>query len=598
MTQSRHLSKHSRKKFKLTAIASAVMLSFSPLVASANENKKEWGTNVELFAAPGQHRTLGGARVLYPIVTDNGALTYFDGRANISDRETRELNLGIGHRRFNESGDRIWGAYGFFDTKKTRHDNRFNQLSVGIENLGESTDFRFNYYLPIGDDEDDVGLNSNTGQFSGGGIFLSPLVEESMEGVDFEVGVHFPVFQWETWGYLKAYHYDADVAPSTTGGAVRIKTRPQQNIALELSYRDDDTFDSEVRFEVAYSFGYSAKKGKRTLRERMIEFAERDIDVLTTGELDAEDITDEGNFVDITPQIAPGGIVHVDNAYIGATKNGAFDTPYTDLGEAASNCTECLVYVHEGSATYTDSITLEANESIRGQGSEWFGIGGDAFPVINGHIELIDDNHVVAGIDINGTASADVIFGDVFGNVTVQDNLISAINGKDAISFNLIDSADVLIKGNTIDAVGSGADGVLLFANAVTATDSLAFDIDIVDNSISAGGNGIKATFGTLSVQNDIDISLNISGNDNISAGGHGIFASAAGLIANNGDINVDFNIVDNGSINAIESGIFAGFYALDAHNNIDVTLNISGHEKIDSLDGLGIFASAEAKIP
>ena len=86
-----------------------------------------------------------------PLLQSPGStLTFLEGRLLIDNEADFGGNLLLGHRVYNPKSDRILGGYISYDHRDTGSSS-FNQFGAGFESLGESWDFRTNFYLSIGD---------------------------------------------------------------------------------------------------------------------------------------------------------------------------------------------------------------------------------------------------------------------------------------------------------------------------------------------------------------------------------------------------------------------------------------------------------------
>ncbi|MGB5443288.1 MAG: inverse autotransporter beta domain-containing protein, partial [Gammaproteobacteria bacterium] len=419
-----------------------------------------WQPNIELFLTPGTDRSHAGAGVLFPLRQDANSMTFLNGQLVVGENSTNEANIGLGHRWFSPDRKRIYGAYGFFDTRESENDRRWNQLSIGGEMLMDSWDLRANIYYPI-DDEDKWDTSSSLGgqAFQGNQVVgvqtTTGFYEEALHGFDAEVGYLIPGLAWETRAFAGGYYYDGDIVDSMTGVRVRAETRPMKNIALSLAYQDDDLFDSQATLELRYSFGYKAEKGHRTLEERMIQFPGRDIDIIETSGLSPRDVTKTSS----TQVALANDVVHIDNT-AGAGGDGSFEDPFDSIGacEASGECAgdpADYVFLHAGDSRSgtpydpIDGIELAPGQSLIGEGVDFMGIAAGDHPVIEwdfaangpGDIITLADDNTVAGLELRGAARDRVLHPDQIANpgayIYVEGN---AIAGYNVTGFNIRDN--------------------------------------------------------------------------------------------------------------------------------------------------------------
>ena len=147
-----HTAKHAPyHNVQPTALTLGLAVAMLPAGLVAGDGT--WKPNIELFLTPGTDRSHAGAGVLFPLRQDANSMTFLNGQLVAGENSTNEANIGLGHRWFSPDRKRIYGAYGFFDTRESENDRRYNQLSIGGEVLMDSWDLRANIYYPI-DDED------------------------------------------------------------------------------------------------------------------------------------------------------------------------------------------------------------------------------------------------------------------------------------------------------------------------------------------------------------------------------------------------------------------------------------------------------------
>lgn len=258
----------------MRCVALGVSILLNASLAQAGEDL--WAYNVEIFASSGDERDLTGFDILLPIWQDTSSLAFADFRATRSSEDTTEINLGLGYRKL--LSRHMIGAHLFYDTRTTLADDRFNQLTVGAELLSQGWDLRFNIYTPASDQEKLDGSEPEE-QFFGRRIFVSGDSEEVLDGFDIEFAYLIHGLKWESRIFLAAYAFSGDNAEEeANGGRLSFETRPQENVALSLSYQNDSLFDSQFWGEVRYSFAYSHQPVIRKLTTRMIESVRRDVD--------------------------------------------------------------------------------------------------------------------------------------------------------------------------------------------------------------------------------------------------------------------------------------------------------------------------------
>ena len=440
----RHKSQHAvrnTKFFRRTTLAAAIATTITPVALQANN----WERNIEIFVIPttSTSKPIAGGQILQPLFQNHNSLTYADLRAIIRYGETEEFNFGLGHRMIRN--DWILGGIFSFDTKNSERDVWHHQATFGLEALSRQWDVNFNYYLPISGTET-VADGTRGGTFVGTRLFANGVVEEALEGLDFEVGALLPFVPFgETRLFLGAYYFDGDVAPSTGfGKKIRLEFRPRKNITLNFVGTDDNLFDNEFSVQIKYSFGYAAESGIRTLSERMIQFHERDIDIKTTAAL-SDSRMESGATGDRV--LHESNVIHVDNL-AAAGGDGSIESPFDNLDDLG--CVRCadsdaFFYIHQGDGTANmldTTVTLLNSQTIFGEGANLFGLGGVGnFPVLTpaGDGVVLANNNEVAGLEING-AGRNGIYGFNVTGFNIHDNRI--LNSGD-------DGINIITRANT-----------------------------------------------------------------------------------------------------------------------------------------------------
>jgi hypothetical protein len=434
----RHKSPH----FKRAALALAVTSALVPLAVPAGE----WNRNIEVHLMPSmggqQGRLLYGGALLQPFWQDNNSLLYGDLRGTITqmDGKDSEFNFGLGYRWLTPQRDWILGGYAAFDTRDTLNDNRFNQVTLGLEALGDIFDARFNYYVPV-TNEKHLDTAPDGGLFQAHTLFANGIWEEALQGFDGEVGVRIPWIEFaETRVYLGGYHFDGSVVTKAADGVKgRIEVRLMQDITLGVTTTHDELFGGETLLQLRYSFGYPNINRKRTVPERMIQFVERDIDVRSTDRLPAvqglhgQELhgVESGNGDIKHKDIIHSNVFHIDNT-AAAGGDGSFEHPYNNYAACfGGGCTgPNFIYIHAGNGTsagMNTTFTMVNNQTLSGQGFPLFGIGGDKFPIITstgGDAIVLANNTEVAGLQISGANRNGISGQGVSGAINIHNNRI------------------------------------------------------------------------------------------------------------------------------------------------------------------------------
>lgn len=557
-----------RKAAISSAVAAAVM------APQAEADVTIWKPNVEIGIAAGTERSVGGISALLPVIQRADSLSYVDLRGTVTSKSTDEFNLAIGHRVVSADKNWIIGGFAGVDRRKSGSGRHYNQVTAGAEVLSDTWDFRGNLYIPVGTKKHVVGNVLSSATLVGSRFFANGVAEEAMGGFDVEMGrsLDIPGLNGETRAYLGAYHFDGKVAKDANGLGFRMEYFPQKNITVGVSVTHDNLFGSEAFLELRYSFGQDSKTGKRSLSERMTQFARRDIDVRETSALPFEErvSTDSGDRVDVTSTIAPGGFLVIDNsAAPGGT--GTAENPFDSFAAcntvtAGADCQDAntVVYVKNGNSGVTpyDTLThvMPSGQKLIGSGVEFYGVPAGTAPTVgtsNGSdVIRANNNTEVAGLNINDAAGA-------FRHGVYAKNVTG-----------------VTIRDNTIDSAGSH--GIHLIAgngNSMAAS--------IVNNLIqNAGGSGIRVYAYNGSGSGTTTQSVTISGNTILNAASHGVVArSYAGSAG--GAVSQTVSLSNNTIYGSGTHGVYLRNYANSGATATQVaslsgnTINYSGSDGV-----------------
>ncbi|MBC8115689.1 MAG: inverse autotransporter beta domain-containing protein, partial [Candidatus Saccharimonas sp.] len=316
-----------------------------------------------------------------------------NARLLLTDNSGIGLNAGLVARRYDSGRDRIWGINGYFDTDETKFGNRYNQLGVGFETLGQFFDFRANAYAPTGEDTTfirPVGLSGTPFFFENRiGLIGTQLMEQALSGGDFEAGV--PVSPQTPWlrAFGGAYAYQQNLGDDPVGFRGRLEAWISDDLSLGVTATWDKQFDTNVNFVADWRFsGFKPTRyfPQWTTRERMLMPVQRQ------WRITAGNYNEDVNILAFNPRDnQPYFVVWYDNS-AGGLNDGTFENPYnTTLTHAIPNETD-LVLVRRGNTTQAaplnGSITLPNFARMLGEGkAHIFDAYGDFGPF---HVAIND----------------------------------------------------------------------------------------------------------------------------------------------------------------------------------------------------------------
>ena len=154
-------------------------------------------------------------------------------------------SLNGGWRTFVDSQNRVYGAYLGIDFDESRRGNRYEQVSLGVETLGQMWDFRLNGYFPLDTDANFEGVRAlgTMPTFQGNNLVLlgTAFYEKPMPGADVEWG--FPILDPSGFGRLRSYFggyvYDSE-DKNPAGIRVRLESHINEHVTLGAAFFHDD----------------------------------------------------------------------------------------------------------------------------------------------------------------------------------------------------------------------------------------------------------------------------------------------------------------------------------------------------------------------
>lgn len=539
---------------------------------------------------------------------DNAAMLFGGFRLFRTNRGHLGGSAGLGTRFYNYDTDRIMGLGVYYD----RDDSTtkiFQQLAVSFETMGRYWDANGNFYMPFGNRQQqlDVQFNEGSQRFSGFNVLYDQTrtIGTAMRGFDAEFGV--PVWgqlaqKHEMRAYAGTYHFSANGSEDVWGWRGRLQTNPVPNVLMELSVTNDDTFKTNVFFNVTWTFAGRPEWNsmeKSTQMYRMAERVRRNYNVV----VEQRDVVDTG-LVAINPDTGlPWTISHVDSlAGVGGT--GAVLDPYQTIVEAQAGADRDIIFTHAGSE-YNNAapIVLTAGDRVLGEGQ-----GVDHFIVYQGFGSRLLPNSPSYGSSLRPNSLVRPTF-----NTTVGDGVILASDSEFS-GFILNQPAargveGIGVSGTTVnyvdvnDAVEEG-----IFLNNTNGT--LAFDTTNVTNAagnafVVDGGNPlVEFENGTITntaagravlIQNTIGGSVNMTGSTVVDTDSQGILINnlGGGAVLDNVTITRSTNEgvhVTGGTGNAIVTFRNTGGQAetiIDDATNASVF--VEDYQGIFQMDGLGI---------
>lgn len=494
--------------------------------SSSSSSREKSGINGQFghigFKTFGRHESITHVELL-PYVTNETHMWFSDLRLFMSNTAELGGNAGVGYRYYSKPLDQVFGVSFWYDADKSTQE-LFNQVGLSLESYGDDCEIRANFYMPIGDDEQNVQSTvldprfvSNNLQYDIQRDYL-----ESLRGVDAEIGLLLPSDFSEEHNlkiFGGIYHFLADDAKDITGYKVRLQGRVNNSITTQVEYTDDDTFGSNVTIGAAILLpDGSNKRSKRTSKSgKLRNFVRRNYNVIVA---DYRETT--YNHIATNPATGMAyTFQHVDTT-VGAGGTGTATDPHDTVANAQAAGGD-IIYVHSGSTIGT-AITLQANQSLLGEGVDHFitipefgqlllpsPTGGMTLPSITGvtgDAVTLASGSELSGFTINGSTGAAITGAGIAGS-TVQNVSILGAGGA----------------GIFLDTVT----GTFNFNNvSVQNTTGNAFHVDGGSADVNFSGTINNTSGHSVLVENTTGGTVDLSGATISDTGGDGLLVSAA----------------------------------------------------------------------
>lgn len=466
---------------------------------------------------------------------DSDWLTFIDARLLLGDdNHNLGSNVGVGARQFIPDYQRTIGAYIYYDTRDAGYAT-FDQVSGGIETLGDIWDARLNWYVPTGQTRNQYATTHTSGgsyKFVGhyltGGTFTR-YYQAAMKGLDMEAGAKFYSNEsMDLRAYAGWYHFQAKGSKQAWGWKSRIESRISDMVSLNLGVQNDRVFNTTVNFAVGIQWPSitGLRRGPRSdlkAWDRLGEAPER----LRSIVVDNQEIQDPDGGLVIDPTTGlPFYFMHVAT---GGNSDGSYEDPYATLAAAFADPRtqegNVVVYDHRN-AMETGDFTLAGNTQVLSAGPTQFitsTIGQVKLPDSNTGVNpqftgsfTLNNRSVLSGFDITTTGAGSSIIANGVGNLMVSNNTINHNGAGTAISLiNLTGPATFsqtpLTKtdGLGVSITGSSNAADVTFTNSsITNTNGNAVVIANSGGTIEFGQ--ITTTNGSTAVDID-DSSANIT---------------------------------------------------------------------------------------
>jgi parallel beta-helix repeat protein len=453
--------------------------------------------------------------------TPGSTLTFLEGRLLLDNDANLGGNLLLGHRVYNPTSNRVLGAYLAYDNRSTGS-STFNQVSAGFESLGEILDFRGNVYVPIGDTRRlveetgfDTGLLVSDAGFSGNFLTITGSregqinrrFEAAMTGVDVEGGARLVRIgtRGDIRGYVGGYFYDAPSSDEILGWKARLEVRPTDYFRFGLSVQDDDTFGTNVIFNVAANFPGTRPRGSTQSQEvlaRLGESVARQNNIIVDEQVEFESFNE--NFTTLVTNPATGQswqFRHVNPN--GGAGDGTFENPAGTIGTAVGVAQAGdIVYVQAGTSpggfTIPDGVQLWSTgpeqqiNTVELGTVQLAGSGSGELTTITDTVTL-GNNTLLSGFAVSGVTGAGIVATNI-SNAEIRDSTITS--SSEAGIFLGTTTGTVTVTNSSITGEGVAAIAGTNINNVAIANTNL------TSRNSTTNGISLDTVTGTLTFTN------------------------------------------------------------------------------------------------
>ncbi|MEM9213109.1 MAG: right-handed parallel beta-helix repeat-containing protein [Cyanobacteria bacterium P01_F01_bin.150] len=376
-------------------------------------------------------------------------VTFIEPRIVLDNEGHWGGNFLLGHREYDEDGNRLWAGYASIDIREAE-EGTCDQLGLGMETLGDKWDVHLNGYIPIGSCRRNLeesffttgdGISSSA-TFEGNQLILSETQGSIRSFTDqiavggFDLGTTVELAEWDDGdGDLRAlagiYHLGAEGIDDAFGWRLGLEARPTEQIVLGVVYQEDEMFGTNVMASITFSFPRVRPKGdvldefeedyevverlgepirrNHTIVMNTISGQESDLTVVSEPLFNPQNGTDENP--------SAYRFIHVD---LGAASNGdgTAESPYNNIDDALANASRNsgtangnpetaenqIVYVDASSNTDIDAFEIPAGVRVLSQAPTQLLNGSNdsfsTFPVVEGRLPFSPENNFNTGTDI------------------------------------------------------------------------------------------------------------------------------------------------------------------------------------------------------
>ena len=272
---------------------------------------------------------------------NESAVPFLDLRAHVFNDGKLALNTGLGFRYLPK--ERIYGFHAFYDYRNTSHDH-YNQITIGLETLGQFVDARISGYFPVGSKYSGF-YDNRFGYFEQNQFYVCNQQEYAMTGFHAEAGFHLGEINWaKFYGAIGPYYFQRG-SNHAWGGQGRISVDLTRYVSIEGSYSYDNLFHSKLQGQIGFNFAFGKSKLPKD-EKKPFELKNRAFQKVIRDEIIVLDQQKKCHLAYNPLTDAPYKLIFVDNT---SHSMGTFESPYPTLQEAEDQGSPYdVIYVYPG----------------------------------------------------------------------------------------------------------------------------------------------------------------------------------------------------------------------------------------------------------
>ncbi len=292
---------------------------------------------------------------------------FLDLRGHIFDNGRLAANAGLGIRYL---AARIWGANIYYDYRQTHH-HQYNQVSAGIETLGELLDFRLLGYFPVGSTTSSY-YDPTFSHFSGNSLYINQKRQFAYISANAEMGCSLNFFESMPLYFAGGVYYLHGKGSYAVGGELRANITFADCFKLEASGSYDHIFKwiGQGQFGLSVPFGRKPK-----VRARKEKSCKTELALLrkAAAPSDRNEIIPVGTETQLSAAINPLTGLPYFFVFVSSfgNSNSQWQNPWRFLAQALAQSKPLgsILYLSKGDGSpYAGGYTMEPYERVLGSG--------------------------------------------------------------------------------------------------------------------------------------------------------------------------------------------------------------------------------------